>query len=233
MRIGIDRVTTGGATEGGNVSGATTTTFNHVVSSTSTNVLLIVTVKQDAGGATTSVKWDNAGTPESLTLNGSSTTGTCRTEIWYLKNPTARGTKQIAVAWSGAHDGQASAITFTNVHQTSTFNAASPQTASGASGSDPSLSITSAVGEVTIDCAVQDLASSGTQPIKGTAQNWIGSELNTNATTIEGGGSWRESAAASVTHTWTMKAASGAWCQVGVSIKPIADDAEPCWLIQQ
>lgn len=217
-QITADARSTGGQTLAASVTGATSVSWSHTLG-TLTNGILIVSCAHDAGANATGVNWDDGATNQALTLKGSATQGSTRAEIWYKLSPSPTGTKTVRVTWSGSHEGQGGSASYSGVGG---FNAASPQTATGASGTNPSLSVTTTTGELVIDSAVQDLAVGGDTPTKGASQTYIAAGLNTNTVTIESGHSERAGSGSSVSMTWTMKAAGGAWAQVGVSLAPPA-----------
>jgi hypothetical protein len=221
MAIAVDARTTGARTLAGDVN-STTMSWAHTLGALS-NGILIVCLQQDANAATTSVVWDPAGANEALTLKGTISQGAARAEIWYLKSPSGTGSKTITATWSGTHHGCGGSASYSGVDQSTTFNAASPQTATGAIGTDPSLAITSANGELVIDSAVWDLAGvTNFAPTKvGGSQNYIAAGVNAVDTSISGSSSDQASTGASVTLQWTGDTVpASAWGQVGVSLIP-------------
>jgi hypothetical protein len=99
------------------------------------NRILLVDSNQSGNTATshtTAVQWDTTGTPVSLTKKGTrdSSSGFSRADLWYLLAP-ATGTKQITITNVNSPALQAGAASYTGVDQTTPFNAASPQTATG------------------------------------------------------------------------------------------------------
>lgn len=224
MAITVDARNTGAQSLAASVN-STTMSWNHTLGAGS-NALLIAIVAQDAAAATTSVVWDDGGTNVAMTKIGSVVTGSTRAEIWYLKNPATTGTKAIKATWSGTHHGNGGSISLFGVDQSTTFNAASPQTATGATGTDPSLTVTSASGQLVIDSWVQDnSAPEITEPVVGAGQNYIIAHSNTVAAgSISSGGSDEASTGATVAMTWDIGGAggNGAWAQVGISLIPDA-----------
>lgn len=220
MAIAVDARSTGLQTLAASATGQTTVAWSHTLG-VLTNGILIVLIAQDAGANSTSVIWDDGGTSIALTRKGTVSQGTCRAEIWYvLTAGLVTGTKTIRANWSGSHEGQGGSASYSGVDQTTIFNAASPQTATGASGTNPSLAVTTTAGELAIDSAVQDLSTTGTAPAKGASQTYVAAGVNTNTSSIESGHSEQAAAGASTTMTWTMQASGGAWGQVGVSLLP-------------
>ncbi len=214
MAIGIDTRTPGNQTAAVKGNGVTSVTWSHVMGSVS-NGILLASVTGDNGNLT-SVTWDSGGANTAMTNKGRASQGTTRAEIWYLINP-ASGTKSIQASGASSHF-IAGSVSYSGVEQTTIFNASSPQTATGASGTNPSLSVTSANGEMVVDCVVQDLLGFGSAPTKGASQNYIWSDAGNPANSIEGGGSDQASTGASVTMSWTLSASNGAWAQAAVSL---------------
>ena len=179
------------------------------------NRALIVAITQASTSSTiTSVVWDPTGANQALTAIVGKAAGSRRCDLYGLVNP-ASGNLTLRVSWSGGSKAfKFCGMAVTNADQTggaTTFrNATSASDASGPS--DPSLAITSATGDMTVDVAQAGSVDTISTPTK--TQIW----LNTTGT-LDGGGS-RAAGAATVTHAWTV---GGIWSQVGCSIKSSAD----------
>ena len=215
MAITVDSRASGAQSfpSGANVTAATTMTWTHTLGAGS-NTMLLAFVMQDAGGASTGVNWDSAGTNVAMAQEGTgAVTGTTRAEIWFLATPATTGAKSIKASWSGSHEACGGSASYFGV---SGFNASSPQTATG-SPTAVSLAVTSTSGEEVVNAFVQDLGTTGSAPTKGAGQTYICAGVNTNTTSIEGGASDQASAGASVTCTWTC-ASIGSWAQIGASL---------------
>lgn len=225
MAIAVDARNSGGQTLAASVTAATSVNWNHTLGAALSNGILIVSCAQDAGANSTGVNWDDGGTNAALTRKGTVSQATTRAEIWFLKAPAVTGTKTIRVSWSGSHEGEGGSASYSGVDQATTFNAASPQSATGSSGTNPSLAVTTTAGELAIDSAVQDLTITGSAPTKGASQTYIAAGVNTNNTSIESGHSEQAAVGATTTMTWTMTASGGAWGQVGVSLLPASGAA--------
>lgn len=121
-------------TEGGKTASGTSLAWNHTIGSGLSNVALLVEGQVSNAGKTdlTGVQWDAAGAPVSLTEKGviADSAGFAHASIWYLLNPAVVGTRQVklSAATSQMSGGSSS---YSNVDQTTPFNAASPQTATG------------------------------------------------------------------------------------------------------
>lgn len=214
MAITVDSRNPGNQTAAVKGNGVTGVSWSHTVGSGAS--ILLANVAKDGGDAT-SATWDSGGANTAMTNKGRVNQATTRAEIWYLVSPTA-GTKTIQVSGGSGHWIAGSASYF-GTDTSTPFNAASPQTATGASGTNPSLSVTSANGEYTVDCVVQDLTAAGSAPTKGASQNYIWADVGNPSSSVEGGSSDVASTGSSVTMTWTIAISVGAWGQVGVSLK--------------
>jgi hypothetical protein len=205
---------------GASVTGATTMAWTHTLG-VLTNGILIVSLAQDAAANTTSVVWDDGGTNIALARKGTVSQGSCRAEIWWvLTSGLVTGAKTIRATWVGSHEGEGGSASYSGVDPVTPFNPASPQTATGLSGTNPSLGVTTTAGELAIDSAVQDLATTGHAPTKGASQTYIAAGVNVNTTSIESGHSEFPAVGTTTTLTWTFEPSGGAWGQVGVSLRP-------------
>lgn len=225
MAIAVDARSSGAQSfpAGASVSGATSMSWTHTLGAALSNEILIVTVGQDAAANSTSAVWDDGATNVALTRKSTVSQGNCRAEHWYLKatiSPT--GAKTIRVSWTGSHDGCGGSASYSGVDQTTVFNASSPQTSTGAGGTNPSLPITTTSGELAIDCIVTDNTGAATvAPSKGASQTYISAGINVNTSSICAGGSDQAATGTSLTHTWTVDPVfAGAWGQVGISLLP-------------
>jgi hypothetical protein len=218
MAIAVDLRQTGGQTLAGNVSGATSMSWTHTLGSLSKGIL-VACVQQDASGVTTGVNWDDGGTNVAMTRKSTAITGACRADIWYLVgNPHATtGAKTIRASWSGSHHGCGGSASYSGVDQTTIFNAASPQTATG-NGTAVSLAVTSAAGEMVIDSVVHDLSGTGAAQTKGASQDYIATGANSGAGSIDGSASDQVASGASTTMSWTLNR-SDPWAQAALSLK--------------
>lgn len=230
MAITNDARTSGAQsfTSGASVAGGTSVTWTHTLGVLS-NGILIAGGAQDAGAASTAGTWDQGGTNAAMTRKTNATaTGSCRPEIWYLKAPAVTGAKSMRVAWSGSHDGGFGGASYAGVDQTTTFNAASPQNATGASGTNPSLTVTTTSGELAIDAVVQDFTANSVAPNKNAANTYICAGA-VSAPTIGCGASERAAVGASTAMAWTVDTSKGAWSQTGISLLPDAGGGATTW----
>lgn len=214
MAIALDNISAATGT-----SGANDIQWNHTVTAALSNSILVIcfTHGNNPARTVTSVIWDNGGTNAACTKLGSVTdsSGFCLAEIWYLKNPVS-GTKQISVNLSGTATVTGGAASFSGVDQTTPWNASSPQSNTGTEPTQPTVNITSASGEVVIDCLVDNENNTDTLA-PGAGQTAI---YNTTVGGNLAGGSSRENGAGSVTMSWSGVTGGATWGIVGGSLKP-------------
>lgn len=161
------------------------------------------------------VKWDNAGTPQSMTqIIGANGTGSvCRVELWGLIAPTS-GNKTLHAAWTGSSDICVQAVSWSGVDQTGgatsfAHSTSATGTTSGGPSTHNTITITSAVGNATMDAAC------GTATIN--SVNQTSTYIDNTPANISGAAS-RAAGAATVTHSCNSTGASDAWVSVGVDI---------------
>jgi len=144
--------------------------------------------------------------------------------IWYLKAPTP-STNTITVTPNASCELTGGSESWNGVDQSSTFNAASPQFGFVSSGSNPSLVVTSAVGEQVIDCVSYNEGGAIGTITEGAGQTKAYA-LDNGAGTSAGSMS-DEAGAASVTMSWTIGTPGSIVTggHVGISIKPAATSA--------
>ncbi len=162
-----------------------------------------------ACGSATSVTYNGT----ALTLAGASTNGTVRSEIWYLKAPPS-GAHNVVVTAPNADAVTATSMSFTGVDQTTPLG--STVTALG-TGTTPSLSATSAVGEPLFD--VVGAVGTTAPTVAGATQTVR--QTNTTATGLDhvviGSSTAPGLGATSITMSWTIPSAD--WAQIAVPIK--------------
>lgn len=220
MAISVDN-----RNNGAGATGASSLSWTHSISTLAQNTVLIVGAETGNNPAVSvsSVTWNNSNLSNSINAiaatQSDGNTGLANCSLWFLSQPQA-GTFTIIVTPSGtASELQGGSASYANVSISGTFNNSSPQKSSGAS-SDPSVSVTSATGELVVDCVVVNLIGIPTAT-PGAGQTQISNQNR-------GSGSSMilmsdEAGAASVTMSWSGIAASGSgWGQVGASIRPFA-----------
>lgn len=165
--------------------------------------------------------YDTADTVSSITYNSvamtlvpssTATNGQYTAALYYLTDPTT-GSNTISVTFTGSvFDFGGVALSVTGADQSTPLGTAN--TASGTS-TTPSVTITSASGELVLDTLI--IAHSGTLTVGGSqTQRW---NAITGGGFIKGGAS-TEDGAASVTMSWS-NSTSQDWAITGVPIKPV------------
>jgi hypothetical protein len=201
-------------------------TFSHATSGS--DRLLLVSVASQPNGddgiieVVTGITY--GGQP--LTLVGAqSQTDNARIEIWRLINPPA-GSNTVSITFNDAFDdpvneegASAGAVSFTGVHQGTPLGTFASAAASGSSA--PSVTVSSAVGELVFDTVARKGAAVTMDPSQ--TEQW---NLCTDAGCSNvGGGASTEPGAASVTMSWTP--ANDRWAIGAVPIKPAAVSPPP------
>lgn len=213
-QITIDN--TGKAAAASNASSVTITTF--AVGAGSNRLLRCGISWWTANARTVStVKFNTTGTLSKLTGSTSQQaaySGFYNTEIWYMVAP-ANATASVVVTMSGATEELiAGCDSWTGVSQTAPFG--TPVLNNAATGS-PTVTVSSAAGEVVVDVAAWDRSNGGAGSVgAGQTSRW----KTQNSTTGTAGAGSSEAGAASVTMTWTTSTAF--WCNTAVAIKPPA-----------
>ncbi len=185
---------------------ATITNGNLTIGSGSNRALIVQLSFSNQALSALTVKWDVAGANQSLTLIGTVNVSGARSELWGLINP-ASGNKIVTVNWTGSSDVCCNATAWTGVDQTGGATSFPNFTSATNTTGNPSLTITSAVGNATM--AVATNLSSISAPTQ--TQTF----LDTTPSNISGAGS-RAAGAATVTHGWTS--GGGAWSEAGCDI---------------
>lgn len=208
---------------GAKTAGGTSISWTHTVAAALVGGFLQVGVNTGAGVAvsTSSVVWDSGGanTALSKTVNGVSTETTdtaanLKTSFWWLAAP-ASGAKTILVTAASSCELEGGSSSWSDA---GAFNAASPQIALKGANTNPTTTVTSAVGEQVIDVIGVNMGGTVTA-VKGAGQTEIFNQ-NNGANTSIGGGS-DEPGAATVVMDWTgMTALTNDSVQISVSLLP-------------
>lgn len=190
-------------------------TNNHQAASAASNDLTTFTVTAgstclvailDTQGSVTatSVKWDNAGTPQTMTAAGNHASGIQRVEIFFLTNPTS-GNKTLHAAWTTSRASVLAAIAFTGTDTTTCVKVAD-EVQSGATSTTASVTITSNTNGATVaGCDLNSGATGNTQ-----------TQFFSNTASNDVYGSYALGGTSNV-HSWTLT--SGAWNCVGVHVQ--------------
>lgn len=182
-------------------------------------VVQITWVLQTVSGV--SVTWDQGGTNQACAIIGSAVNtpgANGRVVLYGLRAPTT-GNHTLRVSWTGASDVIVNAVAFNNVDQTSDAAAfAHATSATGATPTNsPSLAITSAAANMTVELMTDDGADPNTPA--GSPNAATQTHLNTLMGVPTGGS--RATGAATETHSWTLGGTSN-WAQVGVDVVAVA-----------
>ena len=184
----------------------TSTTLTTLTVGSGANRALIVELAIGTAATSISVKWDVAGANQTCTLIKSAVNGsTAKAELYGLVAP-ASGNKIVTVSWTGSAEFNVSAFAVTGADQTGGVTTFPHSTSASGTGS-PTITITSAVGNMTADSG----GSSSNWSVPTQTQVYIN---NTNGSVV-GCGS-RAAGAASVVHAWTD---GGIWVLVGTDIQ--------------
>jgi len=202
--VEIDGASSTGATGGSSM------TIAHTSSGTDRLMLVGVAIHNDKNEYVTSVTYNGV----NLTKVGSrSNSDNSRAEIWQLteNDGLALGAHNVVIRFNENidEDAVAGVTTFTGVDQTTPLG---PVATSAGSGSSPSVTVSSAVGELVYGVVANNEAGSVSTNAPATEQ-WVRSRGG-----LDGSGSTADGAA-SVNIGWTYTG-SDSWSTVGVSIKP-------------
>jgi len=135
-------------------------------------------------------------------------------ELWGLKNP-ASGSHNVVVSFDGSNDVGAGSMTFDGVHQTTpTGTFVGNDSDAGGSTTTPSVTLSSAAGEVVVDVLGQNFGASMTAG-GGQTDRWNqgGSQL------FDTGAGSTKAGASSVTMQWTLDSAQQ-WTIAAIPLKP-------------
>lgn len=199
------------------VNGSTSNTWSH--SCTGSNRVLFVFVGQRGTDTVSGVTYaGDAMTSLGAVSNADSLVGV---SLWRLIAPDT-GANDVIVSWPGAKNAVCVSMSFAGAHQTDPDG--TPVTGSDTSGggfTNPSLVVTSAVGEIVADMAVlQDDDNTSTLTVVTNTQRTNDSDLGANAVRCA---TSTAPGAASVTMSWTPDTADD-WAGIAVAVLPAADD---------
>lgn len=158
------------------------------------------------------VSYDLVGANQLMTLivARNTSSGTGRAELWGLINPVA-GNKSVKYTGVGTSDVDINCVSWQGVDQTGGATSFPNSTSAIGTSAAPSVTITSAVGNATMDSTVND-TSTLSAPTK--TQTFID---NTPAS-ISGGGSRAAGASPNVVHAWTLAIGTSNWASVGTDL---------------
>lgn len=205
-------------------SAGTQKTATLTVDATSNLVLIFASVASNTTAVTTC---DVGGTAGTLVTSGkvSENTGTNGNtlEIWKIATPPT-GSQTVTVNWSPS-----GTVAFGCCAILGSDGTVGTAVTGSATGGSPSVTVSSAVGDMVIDCLIHDLGTTcaaSTQVASGAATF---SALCTNSAFRLSGQS--KDGAASVAMGWTITGGDLTWAQVGVSIHAAAAAAAPILML--
>lgn len=192
---------------------ANTTTLSHTgltVGAGANRALVAVCAWDQAPGAITAKDWDSAGTPQAMEVIVTPTaSGNMWVAVFGLVAPTS-GNKTCTLSWTNLVECIFCMISFTGVDQTGGVTTFAHAVTNTGSSTSPSIAITSAVGNMTVDVANSGSSSHPTSPSK---TGFFGVD---GAFSVNTSGSYA-AGAASNTHSWTISP-TNPWISAGVDI---------------
>jgi hypothetical protein len=188
-------------------------TWSHTTT-TANNRLLVVGITETWDESVTSVTYAGS----SLTKIDTSTCAgsSCKTELWYIKNPNS-GANNVVVTFSFAENNVAAGATsFYNVDQTTPIGTSSTNNGNGS----PSTTITTTSTQKVFDVIAINTSQSWT-PGTGQTQSY-----NTTAATMLAAASYKQGATGSTTTSWSDGGAGAAnWAQIAIPINQISNSS--------
>ena len=197
------QVTQNGSVSSSSTSGTTSLTWSHNVAA-GNNRALFVGISMEDGGSSTGVTYGGV----ALTLVGRRT-GSHTVEIWRLLSPTV-GNASVVASFGAVKRVVGGGVAFDGVNQSTPTG-----TFAGATGSSnaPTVSVTSAAGELVLDVLY------GNDGVTATATGGQTAIWNVLVGGVVRGAGGTNAGAASVTMSWSLSAATQ-WEIGGVSIIP-------------
>lgn len=182
-------------------SGGTNQTVSHTPTGTDRVVFAWLLIESSISGAAVTYGGN------AMTLVDSITTTNAAAHLYKYVNPPTSA-QNCAASWTGAATGWLQVISYSNVNQVTPHGTAVK--ASSNSSSAPSVTVSSAAGELVIDGVAAHVAFSA----MGAGQTGRISE--TTVVNVRGS---EEAGAASVVMDWTLGSASN-WASIGLPLKP-------------
>lgn len=202
MSVAVDS-NTGASADATGVTSLNLTTFT--VGATSDRALTVFLGWDRTTITAVTGKWDNTGTPQSMTqvIAKNTTDASTRAEIWGLIAPTS-GNKTLNFAWTTAAELIITLVSFQGADQGAVGTTFVNATSNAASTANPSVAVTSATNNYTsaVVSAANDVPGSPTQT----------NVLDVSGAGFDNTGASIAAGAASVTHGWTMSAVPWAIC---------------------
>lgn len=216
---GTGGITQDATSKSNNSSLVTTLTWNHTVANQN-NRILIVGLVADNTTIWSSVKWDQAGTNQSLTRLGSQATcggGSptfsyrCHVDLWYVLNPTT-GTHTITATSNVAQNSSGGAVSYYNVDQTTPFGTSNSAVGTAAGTQSASASVNTAnPNQVVV----------GIIGANNTTTNGSGAQLWNDTFAFIGMGASKQGTGGSVSLDWNVS--NGDWAVILAPLNPAAN----------
>jgi len=200
------------ASSASNSSTSSTLTFSHTVGTGSDRLLLVGVVIRSSSTSVTSITYNSL----ALTYLSSVLSNDVRTELWYRKNPPS-GAHNVVVTIGASRMMAAGAMSFTGVHQTTTFGTAMTNANSNTA---PTVNVSSATDELVVDVVGQrdpDAPNTLTAHASQAERFKKASTSGSNANVRLGGST--ETGAATTTMSWTLSPGDD-WGIIAVPLKP-------------
>ena len=217
-------ITTGGVTldsvelsdcSSASVVGTTGITCTDITVGANSNRALVCHVALSLQTASSQViTWDFGGTAQTMTTIVAANSGgaTGRAALWQLIAPTT-GNKTLKFTWVGTSDVSVFCDSWYNVSQVGGTTSFPHSTSATGTGTTPSVTITSAANNATMDTSANPSPFLGTYTSPSQTQDYVAGGL----TALDSAGS-RATGASTVTHTWAI-ANSEQWVSVGTDIQ--------------
>lgn len=194
-------------------SAGSSTTLSHTTSGANRGLLVFVGIETALGAPTVS-SVTYAGVSMTLVRSDAVASGSVRSEIWKLAAP-ASGANNIVVTLSAAADHAVAGQSYNNVHADVVSNHNGVALTTG----NPSVAVTSAVGELVADIthSQRDNTDAQISPGAGQTQRWT-QGAGDNRPRAKGS---TEAGAASVTMSWSYAAATREKTLSAASVKEV------------
>ena len=199
----------------GTGNGVSSVTVNHTVGAGCSNPIIVVGIswQKNPTGTLDTLTVGGVGGTEIDTSNWSASGGYTH-ELWYRVG--ASGANDVIATFDAAKNSITVGVrSYCGVDQVTPIGTANKAT--GLSGTNPTVDITSAAGELVVDM-VSSVPDAGSQTLTVGASQTDRANFAQDATNHIQGGS-EEAGAATTTMSWTLGTV-GAWGSIGVPLKP-------------
>ncbi|HKZ55395.1 MAG TPA: DUF2341 domain-containing protein, partial [Anaerolineales bacterium] len=201
-----------------NSSTGNTLTWSHTTGSGSDRLLLVGVTLRSSSTTVSSITYNSlalAQIPSATVLSND-----VRTELWYRVNPPS-GAYNVVVTIGATRMMAAGAMTFSGVHQTTTFGTVATNAASSTA---PSVNVSSATDELVVDVVGQRDPGSNTLTVHASQlERFQKASTSGSSANVRLGGS-TETGAATTTMSWTLSPGDD-WGIIAVPLKPAPPSA--------